>query len=139
MTIDIDPNENQRLGYTELCATYHRLKSFRATLLGLLPLATSAGAFATLRDDAPKATQEIGFFGLLFTIGLLIYEIHGTLLVKRLICIGAKAEAKLGIEWGQFTKRPKGIGGDIGAFVAAIVVYGAVLILWSYLAFFYKV
>ena len=111
MTIDTD--ENQRLGYTELCATYHRLKNFRATLLGLLPLATGAGAFATLKD-APKAAPVIGFFGLIFTIGLLIYEIHGTLLVKKLISNGAKAEAKLEIEWGQFTNRPKGIGGDTG-------------------------
>lgn len=142
MTIDStgnqpNPHENQRLGYTELCATYHRLKNFRATLLGLLPLATGAGVFATLKET-PPAAPIISLFGFLFTSGLLIYEIHGSLLVKRLICIGAKAEAELEIEWGQFTNRPKGIGGDTGALIAAIAIYGAALILWSCLAFIYN-
>jgi len=138
-------DENQRLGYIELCATYHRLKNFRASLLGLLPLATGAGFFATLKD-APNQARFIGVFGLLFTLGSFIYEIHGTLLVERLIRIGAEAEAGLGIKWGQFTNRPiakdspRGwIGGNTGALVAAIAIYGATLALWGYLAFFYKV
>jgi|LakMenE01Jun11ns_1017448.scaffolds.fasta_scaffold9731282_1 hypothetical protein len=132
-----NPYENHHLGYIELCATYHRLKNFRATLLGLLPLATGAGVFATLKD-AQNQARAIGTFGFLFTIGLLIYEIHGTLLVKRLISIGGKAENNLGNKWGQLTNRPKGIGGDTGVMFAAVVIYGATLSLWDCLAFFYK-
>ena len=133
----MDVNENQLLGCSEVCATYHRLKSFRASLLGFLPLASSVGAF-TLLQNIPATIPIVSLFSLLFTIGLFVYEIHGKLLVKRLISIGAMAETNLSIEFGQFSKRPKGIGGDTGALVAAVVVYGSVLLLWSYLAFFYK-
>ncbi len=132
----IDQEENNRVIYIQLCTTYHRLKNFRASLLGLLPLGSGVSAFVTLKE-IPQLASIIGCFGLFFTLGLFLYEIHGTLLVKELVKTGKDIEVNLGIQYGQFKNRPNGIGGDLGAFSAAMIVYGSVFFLWCYLIFFH--
>ncbi|MGK7959874.1 hypothetical protein [Crocosphaera sp.] len=128
----IDREENKRVIYVQLCTTYHRLKNFRASLLGLLPLGSGVSAFVTLKE-IPQLASIIGYFGLFFTLGLFIYEIHGTVLIQELVKTGKYIEVNLGIQYGQFKNRPNGIGGDFGAISAALIVYISVLCLWGYL------
>ena len=53
--------------------------------------------------------------------------------MKRLIEVGELLEKDLGLEKGQFRARPGGLGGNRGAFLAAIIVYGAAFVGWMYL------
>lgn len=104
---DVDRTyESRKLVYQELCNSYRAIDNFRSALLGLLPLASGAGIFLLVRSDNPHLGQTvppellfpIGLFGLLVTIGLFLFEIHGTYRCTVLINKGKELERQLGIE-----------------------------------------
>lgn len=137
----MDPKEeNLRAIYQQLCSSYQEIDSFRAQLLGRLPLATGAGIFLlyVTNDEVPDKTQAflpaIGVFGFAVTLGLFAYEIYGIRKCHALIGAGQQLERSLGID-GQFAHRPREVLGFINEPFAAGVIYPAVLAAWAYLAF----
>ena len=136
----------QVTAYQELCKSYHAIDSFRATLLGLLPLASGAGVFLLLngpftaeaKDDvAPALVGAIGIFGAVVTLALYFYELHGIRKCDHLINVGEAIEHDLGIR-GQFACRPRQVDlftARIGMNepLAARVIYPAALAAWAFL------
>ena len=125
-----------KTAYVELCKSYHRLKDFRAKLLGFLPLGSIAGIILSSRLIENKAYLiPIGIFGIAVTSGLYLYEVHGNRLLDELFKAGEDLELKLlgddNVK-GQFLIRPeKGkLGSSTGAEIAAALVYGSVFLAW---------
>src|SRR5687768_16392561 len=86
--------------YEQLCSSYRAIDDFRSKLLALLPLATGGGIFLLASDKAkadviPPYLKPIGVFGLVVTLGLFLYELHGILTCTRLIEVGASIEESL--------------------------------------------
>src|SRR5262249_36957981 len=71
-------------------------------------------------------------FGLLVTLGLFALEIFGIRKCTALIVVGARLEAAMGTKQGQFTNRPKGLGGFISEPFAAGVIYPTVMAGWAF-------
>ena len=132
---------NYETTYVELCKSYHRLKDFRAKLLGFLPLTSGAAIFLLIGSGHGFQLVLIGLFGIGVTIGLYVYERHGTELLCYLFKAGKELEKKL-LDYenddstiGQFLVRPEdGLGSNKGAEDAAKIVYGSVAIAWIVLA-----
>lgn len=128
--------------YQELCSSYHGIDDFRSKLLGLLPLATGAGA-AVLIDKVTKDNQmylePIGYFGFVITMGLFVYEIFGIRKCHELIIYGRRMEALwLRIDDGQFFRRPHSLLGFVDEALAAGVIYPAVMASWLYIALMFS-
>jgi len=129
--------------YGRVCDSYHAVDDFRMRLLGLLPVATGSGVFILLNTNVDlltgTATDEgvafaaIGLFGFLFSLGLYSYELFGIKKCHYLIVAGRDLEGALGIE-GQFTSRPRSIGGVINEPFASALIYPASMAAWSFLA-----
>ena len=125
--------------YQQLCSSYHEIDSFRAQLLGRLPLATGAGigllyvTNGSLSDETKGFLPAIGLFGFVVTLGLFAYEIYGIKKCHALIGGGRQMEHELGID-GQFSRRPRSVLGIINEPFAAGVIYPAVLAAWTYVA-----
>jgi hypothetical protein len=134
--------------YDQLCTSYHAIDDFRAKLLGLLPLATTAGILLIF-DKIPNAASltdanqlpplikaglgSAAFFGMLITLGLFVYEIYGIRKCDALIVTGQHMERRLGVP-GQFATRPRAVRGLLNEPFAAAVIYPAVMAAWTYVA-----
>lgn len=129
--------------YKELCTTYRAIDDIRMKLLGFLPLATGAGAFALLAKNGPLSDETkkyflpVGIFGLLITLGLYIYELYGIKKCTFLILTDKGLEGSLGVP-GQFHTRPKAILGKLDEVLAGCVIYPAVLAAWIYLSLVFR-
>jgi hypothetical protein len=120
--------------YQELCNNYRAIDDLRTKLLGLLPFATGAGVFILVKDiPHAKYLGPIGAFGLLVTLGLFSYELHGIKKCGWLIRTGITIEKSLGIS-GPFLNRPHEVAGFIDEPFAASVIYPASLAAWAFLA-----
>lgn len=131
--------------YAQLCTSYHQVDDFRAKLLGFLPLASGAAIVGLLNTEHKGAVTpyllEIGLFGALITLGLLIYELKGIQKCTGFIYYGALIEEQL---LQGFTPPMKGqfIGlsqEERGRHfftepVASAVVYATVMAAWVYVA-----
>lgn len=123
------PDSNLNDFYKEICSSYRAIDDFRAKLLGFLPLATS-GIFLLANERInPEYLPVIGAFGVLITVGLLFYELHGINKCHSLIEAGKAIEGKLQIK-GQFSCIPIN---KINESLAAAVIYSVVLAAWIYL------
>jgi hypothetical protein len=128
--------------YGELCTSYRAIDDFRAKLLSLLPLVSGSGMFLLLNETLPNPGKHafslpllaIGTFGLTITLGLFVYEIYGIRKCDALIDAGRCLERSLGIEDGQFRRRPRSVLHIINEPLAAGVIYPAVLAAWLFLA-----
>ena len=148
----IDTNsDNLKIIYTQLCDSYHKVDDFRSKLLGFLPLASGATLLGILNVDKNDQVEvapyfcEIGLFGMLITLGLLIYELKGIQKCTGFIYYGKLIEEKMlgGLASpliGQFTslwKKEKLWWGATEP-VASGVVYATVMTVWVYVAFLKK-
>src|SRR3954454_2358555 len=87
-----------RLAYQEVCKSYQAIVDFRAKLLGFLPLASGAGAFAVLHNDPiPRWSWVAGAFGFAVTLGLFLYELRGLQRAAALEQAGRELETQLGL------------------------------------------
>jgi len=131
--------DNLRITYQELCNSYRAIDDFRTKLLGFLPLATIAGIFVLITDEAKmKFAQHyfwpVGVFGFVIALGLFFYELYGIKKCTHLIRAGKELEKELEVDGGQFSKRPHGVVGLINEPFASGVIYPAVLAAWTFLA-----
>jgi hypothetical protein len=129
-------DDNLRSVYDKLCASYQGIETFRAQLLGLMPLATGSGIFLLYRDNNLTAEAKyflgpIGLFGFAITLGLFAYEIYGIRKCGALISAGTQIESQLGID-GQFTSRPREVFGIVNEPFASGIIYPAVLAAWVF-------
>ena len=133
-------NEELLVAYTELCNSYNAIREFRASLLGLLPLASAGGFYLMLSSSAlgPLTFFTMGVLGCSITFGLYLYERHNMDKCHSLINIGADLENNVfQMKNGQFTMRIDNSQGDITGKsryqLATTLIYGAVFLGWLYL------
>jgi hypothetical protein len=122
--------------YAESGANYRAMDDLRLRLLALLPLATGTGIFLLLKPDpSPSArlTVPAGIFGVLATISLFFYELHGIEKCAHFIHRGQQIEKELNIR-GSFTNRPHEVFGVVSEFLPAKVIYPASLAGWAMVA-----
>ena len=132
---DADQLANARLAYQELCKSYQSIVDFRAKLLGFLPLASGAGAYAVLsKEPSPPWEWVAGVFGLMITLGLFLYELRGLQRAAALEQAGRELETQLNIPSGQFREQPEPyLRGFVDPRGAAWVIYPTVAASWIYL------
>lgn len=125
--------------YQEVCTSYHSIETFRASLLGLLPLASGTGIFFLLNDPQTSIRPyflPIGIFGALVTVGLFFEELRGIQLSVSLRKAGAIIEDTLCPD-GQFHYYPSSPFRLINHFYAAFLIYSTALAGWLYIAFIF--
>lgn len=131
-----EEQKNEWKFYEECCNSYHRVDDFRAKLLGFLPLVTGAGIFASLSDkNSAKLAEfitQIGIFGFIVTLGLLIYELKGIHKCTQFIKRGMNIENKFKTI-GQFSDLWHNGSNIINEPVAAGLIYSIVLAAWMYI------
>jgi hypothetical protein len=136
MSDDVDP-EALTAVYAQVCESYRAIDDVRMKLLGLLPLATGAGIVALAsRDTSGEGwglSQAVGLFGLVATLGLFSYELHGMKKCGALIDTGKLIERRLRV-YGQFLRRPQEVAGFVDEPFAASVIYPASLAGWTFFA-----
>jgi hypothetical protein len=132
---DAEQLNNLRLAYQEVCKSYQAIADFRAKLLGFLPLASGAGAYAVLsKEPTPAWAWVAGVFGFAITLGLFLYELRGLRRAAALEQVGRDLELQLGLSTGQFRDQPDApLHGFIDARGAAWLIYPAVQASWLYL------
>ena len=132
-----DPEQlaNLRLAYQEVCKSYQAIVDFRAKLLGFLPLAAGAGAYAVLsKEPVPNWAWTAGVFGFAITLGLFLYELRGVQRSGALEDAGRELELALGLTGGQFREQPEPyLRGFVDARGAAWLIYPTVEASWLYL------
>jgi hypothetical protein len=101
MTDNGDPAPNNKETaliaiYQEVCKSYHAIDTFRAKLLGLLPLASGTGIFLLLGNgfftQRAVVLLPIGLFGVGATFGLFALELRGIQKCRALIRAGEDIE-----------------------------------------------
>lgn len=144
--------------YGQLCESYHKVDDFRGKLLGFLPFASGVAIYGLFlpvkKDDKDKVVQElienyeteIGWFGMLVTFGLLLYELKGIQKCTGFIKAGQEIERKLlgalpkeerKLLQGKYTVlgTPGGFWNQVASEpVASAVVYGSVMMAWAFVA-----
>lgn len=132
---DQDELANLRLAYQEVCKSYQAIVDFRVKLLGFLPLASGAGAYAVLsKEPIPTWAWAAGLFGFAITLGLFLYELRGLQRAAALEQAGREIEIQLGLQNGQFRDQPEAsLRGFVDPRGAAWVIYPTVQASWLYL------
>jgi hypothetical protein len=134
-----DPNPHVTTVYQQLCTSYHAIDTFRARLLGFLPLASGTGILflfggmnggSQVQGQAQWLLLPAGIFGFLITLGLFFYEIHGIRKCGGLIEAGKALEDALDIK-GPFNSREDTALGFVNEPVAAGIIYSGVLAAWA--------
>jgi hypothetical protein len=129
--------------YGELCTSYRAIDDFRSKLLSLLPLVSGSGIFLLLNEAVTNSAKlavasqllaPISAFGFTITLGFFVYEIYGIRKCDALIDAGKCLERLIGVEYGQFGRRPRSVLRIINEPLAAGVIYPAVLAAWLFLA-----
>jgi hypothetical protein len=115
-----------RVEYTQTTDLLRTLTDVRFKLLTFVP--TIAGTAVALlgRHTRPAELLAVGALGLAATIGIVLYELHNTLVYEYALGRAEELEAKLGL--GLYTRRPHYAHDRPLAIVYAVVV-GA----WTYL------
>jgi hypothetical protein len=134
-----DTDDNLRLGYAELCRTYHAIDDFRTKLLGFLPVATGVGVTLLSGKDVVAGPDGVGYlpvglFGLVITAGLFAFEIFGVTKCHAVIVAGQDLETALDLPQGQFRTRPASAWGLVNEPFAGAIIYPAAMAAWSFFA-----
>ncbi len=140
-----DEKDNLKALYTQICDSYQKVDDFRAKLLGFLPLASGVTIFSLLNTDGQglitQHLSEIGVFGVLLTLGLLIYEMKGIQKCTSFIYYGQAIEQQLLEGYtpplsGQFMAlwKKEYAWKVVTEPVASAFIYVTVLTAWIYVA-----
>jgi hypothetical protein len=124
--------------YTEIGNNYRAMDDLRLRLLALLPLATGAGILVLLGGHGVSAAIDVpvGLFGMVATISLYFYELHGIEKCAHYIDAGAKLEEDFKVR-GSFTNRPHRIFGVVSELLPAALIYPASFTGWLFLALYH--
>jgi hypothetical protein len=119
--------------YAEVGANYRAIDDLRLRLMALLPLATGTGVFLLLKPEgaSPNLAVEAGLFGIVATVSLFFYELHGIEKCAHYIHRGQQLEKVLKVR-GSFTSRPHEIFGVVSELLPAGLIYPASLAGWAY-------
>jgi hypothetical protein len=132
-------DDNVKTAYDQVCTGFHKIDDFRAKLLGFLPLVTGGG-LVLLTGRLAAVDREFfgpaGLFGILVTIGLLVYELNGMRRCRDLIYDGEALENTMRLKRGQFITRANHPPRIFTKPFAAAWIYPAVLAAWTYLALY---
>ena len=136
-----DGNRGAQLAvYAEIGSNYRAMDDLRLRLLALLPLATGAGIVVLLGGHGVSAAIDVpvGLFGMVATISLYFYELHGIEKCAHYIDAGAKLEEDFEVR-GSFTNRPHGIFGGVivSELLPAALIYPASFTGWLFLALYH--
>lgn len=124
--------------YTEVSSNYRAIDDIRLRLLALLPLATGAGVLVLLGAHSVSAAigVPVGVFGMVVTVSLYFYELHGVEKCAHFIDAGAKLEEDLKVR-GSFVNRPHNIFGVVSELLPSAFIYPASFAGWLFLALYH--
>ena len=123
--------------YAEVGNNYRAIDDLRLKLLALLPLATGTGILLFLGRSGPEASARVavpvGLFGMVSTVSLYFYELHGVEKCAHFIQRGDQIERDLEVH-GSFRSRPHHIFGIVSELLPTMLIYPASLATWLYVA-----
>ena len=124
--------------YAQVGENYRAVDDLRLRLLALLPLATGAGILVLLGSHSASAVigVPVGVFGMIATLSLYFYELHGVVKCAHYIDRGVQLEYKLNVP-GVFTNRPHHIFGVVSELLPAALIYPASFAGWLFLAIYH--
>lgn len=124
--------------YAQVGDNYRAIDDLRLRLLALLPLATGTGVLVLLGGHSVSAVIGVsaGVFGMVATISLYFYELHGVEKCAHFIDRGAQLEQNLGVP-GSFTNRPHHIFGIVSELLPSALIYPASFAGWLFLALYH--
>ncbi len=124
--------------YAQVGENYRAIDDLRLRLLALLPLATGAGILVLLGGHGVAAVigVPVGVFGMLATVSLYFYELHGVEKCAHYIDRGVQLEDDLDVP-GAFTNRPHHIFGVVSELLPAALIYPASFAGWLFLAIYH--
>ncbi len=133
---DVGANRDLMLKmYDQACQTWRELIGVRFKLLALVPSVSLLLLATILSTEGPGKGLSVGLkilisvFGLLVTLGLLIYDLRNSALHDDLISRARKIEDELGVDTGIFRGRLKA-GFLIKHDSATGLIYGTSLAGW---------
>ena len=136
MSLYFSPSPDaQRAAYGEVGANYRAIDDLRLRLLALLPLATGTGILLLGKHNeiASSLAVTAGVFGVIATISLFFYELHGIQKCAHFIHRGKQLEKQLQVR-GAFTARPHEVKGVVSELLPAKLIYPSSLAGWVYVA-----
>jgi hypothetical protein len=124
--------------YAQVGDNYRAIDDLRLRLLALLPLATGTGILVLLggHSVSPAIGVPVGVFGMVATISLYFYELHGVEKCAHYIYRGAQLEEDLNVP-GSFINRPHHIFGVVSELVPSALIYPASFAGWVFLALYH--
>jgi hypothetical protein len=124
--------------YAQVSENYRAVDDLRLRLLALLPLATGAGILVLLGSHNVAAVigVPVGVFGMIATVSLYFYELHGVEKCAHYIDRGVQLEDDLDVP-GAFTNRPHQIFGVVSELLPAALIYPASFAGWLFLAIYH--
>lgn len=124
--------------YAQVGDNYRAIDDLRLRLLALLPLATGTGILVLLGGHSVSAAIGVpaGVFGMVATISLYFYELHGVEKCAHYIDRGAKLEQELDVP-GSFVNRPHHIFGVVSELLPSALIYPASFAGWLFLALYH--
>jgi hypothetical protein len=156
----MQPTDDFTQIYAECSNGYHKVDDFRGKLLGFLPLASGIGIFGALYVEIKQGSTNtipgnyvaLGVFGMLVTLGLLIYELKGIAKCTQFIFLGKWIESNMKVNQhckttydnsereaqGYFTELSGGrtvAEKVITEPVASAIIYSTVIAAWVYVIF----
>jgi hypothetical protein len=129
-----------RAAYDQISESHRAIVTFRAKLLGFLPLASLLTLFGFFNSvygtKSEKILAPLGILGFVVTFALLLHELRGIEDCTRFRKHGAMLECKLHIEAkaSQFRCWPPGKIGIVDEIGAAFTIYFGVLAAWAFFA-----
>lgn len=136
-------HERNRIDYDQTMKYYLHLSEVRFKLLGLLPIVTAVavGALSNVKD--PSLQMAICFLGLMFTLGVTLYDLRNTQIYDRLQKPAVFLECEFGFPshvevtskhaGGAVQDRPSRRMYIIWHDLGLAIVYAANLAVWIYL------
>jgi hypothetical protein len=124
--------------YAQVGENYRAIDDLRLRLLALLPLATGAGILVLLGGHSVAAVigVPVGVFGMIATVSLYFYELHGVEKCAHYIHRGVQLEDDLDVP-GAFTHRPHHTFGVVSELLPAALIYPASFAGWLFLAIYH--
>lgn len=121
--------------YAQVSDNYRAIDELRLRVLALLPLATGTGILVLLGGNGISANVAVpvGVFGMVVTVALYFYELHGVEKCAHFIHRGEELEAAMQMP-GSFTSRPRHIFGVVSELLPSMVIYPASFTGWMFLA-----